>query len=86
MTKPFSRLTKNDLWSLRQQVVLNSLYVADYRNDLGYDEHKVCDFFDGYVSFLQEMADEYGTAWATLDSPEHLYDWFLCFDDFSWID
>jgi hypothetical protein len=86
MTKPFSDLTKHDLWTLRQQIVLGSLYTADYRNDLGYDEHKVCDFFDGYVSFLQDLADEYGSPWAALDSPEHLQEWFLCFDDFSWIE
>lgn len=28
------------LWELRQQIVLNSLFVADYRNSFGIDEKK----------------------------------------------
>lgn len=28
------------LWELRQQIVLNSFYVADYRNSFGIDEKK----------------------------------------------
>ena len=85
MTKPFYALNKHELWALRQEIVLNSLYAADYRNSKGYDEHKVCDFFDGYVSFLEELAEESGTKWTVQDSPEHLFEWFLCFDDLSWM-
>ena len=81
----FNDLTKEQLWALRQEIVLNSLYVADYRNSDGFDEHKVCDFFEGYVDFLQELAAETGTKWTVQDTPEHLYEWFLCFDDFSWM-
>ena len=28
------------LWELRQEIVLGSLYYADYRNSFGIDEHK----------------------------------------------
>lgn len=48
-------MTKQMLWNLRQEITLNSLYVADYRNSLAIDERAVCDFFDGYLEFLGEI-------------------------------
>lgn len=47
------------LWELRQEIVLGSLYYADYRNSFGIDEHKVCDFFTSFWdSFCEELAKE----------------------------
>lgn len=50
--------TKDELVELRKQIVLNSIYYADYRNDFGVDEHKVCDFFDGFVNSLYDEGKE----------------------------
>ena len=88
--KPFNSLSKEELWNLRLQVVLNSLFTADFRNNLGFDPHPVQDFFDNYTTYLQQLADDAGlldtNAWMTLDSPEHLYDFFIYNDDdYSWI-
>lgn len=47
------------LWELRQEIVLGSLYYADYRNSFGIDEHKVRDFFTSFWdSFCEELAKE----------------------------
>lgn len=49
-------MTKDELWALRQEIKLGSLFYADYRNSFGIDTHPVCDFFDGYLEYLdQEM-------------------------------
>ena len=84
--KPLEDFTQDDLWQLRSEIVLNSLFVHDYENSFGIDEHSACDFFDGYCSFLWDIAEQEGHGdWDDYDSPEHLYQWFLCFDDFSWV-
>lgn len=46
------------LWKLRQQIVLNSIYISDYHNNMGIPEKKVCDFFDGFMSYMEELAEE----------------------------
>ncbi len=53
-------LTLSEVKQLRGQIVLNSLYVSDYRNSLGVDSNEACSFFDGYVDYLQELATEDG--------------------------
>lgn len=54
-------LKQEYLWPLRQEIVLGSLYVADYRNSFGIDEHKVCDFFTSFWdSYCEELAKEDG--------------------------
>lgn len=81
-------LKEEYLWELRQQIVLNSLYYSDYRNNFGIDEHKVCDFFDGYVSFLTELEiEKYGKELSNtsdffdeFDNEENLKSWYRCFD------
>lgn len=83
-------LDKIELQNLRSQIVLNSLYVDDYRNDMGIEEHKVCYFFDGYVSYLGELIEEdYPDAknndWFGLlkdyDTIDNLWNWYCCFED-----
>lgn len=82
-------LKEDYLWSLRQQIVLNSLYVSDYQNSFGIDEHKVCDFFDGYISFLTELEKEkYGKELDNIsaffdefDNEENLKKWYGHFAD-----
>ena len=48
-----------EIKQLRDEVVLNSLFVKDYENSFGFDPKEVCDFFDGYVERLAcEVYDE----------------------------
>lgn len=93
MKKKFEDLTSAELSKLRKEIVLNSLYVSDYNNSFGFDANDICSFFDGYVSYLEEIAEEDGfTEWGNIlkmfekyDTEENLYCWFLCFDDLSWV-
>ena len=79
-------LTKNKLWALRQEIVLNSLFVADYQNSLGYTRQSVYFFFDGYMDYLEELAiEEHGSDCSLeqifrFDDPDNLYDWYGCFE------
>ena len=89
--KRFEKYTKEDLWKLRKEIVLNSLFVHDYENSFGLDAHCVCDFFDGYASYLWDLVTEehgHNSTGAMLDeydNEENLWAWFNCFDNFSWI-
>ena len=49
------------LWTLRQQIVLGSLHISDYKNKFGLDPKEVCDFFDGFwCHYVYELAEEDG--------------------------
>lgn len=50
--------TFEDIRELRKQIVLNSLFVSDYENSFDFDAYEVCDFFDGYMDFLDEEYKE----------------------------
>lgn len=93
MRKAFEKLTSAELWKLRKEIVLNSVYTYDYNNSFGFNPCDIGSFFDGYVSYLEEIAEEDGfTEWGNIfkmfekyDTEENLYCWFLCSDDFSWV-
>ena len=83
-------LNKAELKKLRSQITLNSLYISDYHNSLRIEEHKVCDFFDGYVSYLSELIEEdYPNAknndWFGLlkdyDTIDNLWNWYCNFEE-----
>lgn len=83
-------MSEENLWKLRQEIKLGSLFAADYRNSFGIDPHKVCDFFDGFLEFVEEAMQEnypdYDDAafWELLpdyDTPEYLLDWYYCFEE-----
>ena len=91
MRKKFEDLTSGDLWQLRQEIVLNSLFVADYNNSFGFAADSVCTFFDGYVDYLGELAIESGydnvpflEMLDKYDSEDNLFTWYYCCDDYSW--
>ena len=94
MKKRFDDLTREDLAKLRGEIVLNSLYISDYENSFGFSSKSMCEFFDGYVSYLEEIAEEEGyTDWEDTfkmfdlyDNEENLYSWYCCFDDFDWVE
>lgn len=77
--------TKESLWNLRKEIVFNSLYYADYRNSFGVDEHKCCDFFDGYgwqLHYLMEcdgredVGNKYWLYFDEYDNAENLWNFY----------
>lgn len=93
MNTNFADLSSAQLADLRKEIILNSLYISDYDNSFGFDSNHINSFFDGYVSYLEELAKEDGyTEWDNIfkmfdiyDTEENLWDWFNCSDDLSWV-
>ena len=92
LTKNFENLTKEELVELRKEIILNSLFVDDYENSFGFDANHIATFFEGYVSYLEELANEDGFKYHTAfelfekyESDENLWSWFNCYDDLSWV-
>lgn len=89
MRKAFEELTSAELLHLRKEIILNSILVYDYTNSFGFNPWDICSFFDGYVSYLNELAREDGYEdidyLTKYDTEENLYSWFLCYDDLSWV-
>ena len=74
-------LTKEQLWKLRQEIVLNSLFLKDYNNSFGIDVKECNSFFDGYVEYLNELAEADGgvtheDTFKQYDNPTNLENWF----------
>ena len=75
-------LTMEQLKQLRSEIVLGSLYTSDYKNSLNIDIREVQDFFDGYVEYLWEIAEENGSSDIDeYDTQENLESWYNCFDE-----
>lgn len=80
-------LTKKQLFALRKEVVLNSLFTRDFENSFGISPTDCQAFFDGYVEYLWELAtselDYRGTdimwVFEKLDNKENLCSWFEIF-------
>ena len=53
-----NKLNKEQLWELRQEIVLNSMFLDDYQNSFGVDKNECFAFFDGYVEELVDKARE----------------------------
>lgn len=91
MNKRFEDFNKQDLEQLRNEIVLNSLYISDYNNSFNIDPHSVCDFFDGFISYMEELTSEinpnitYDEMFEKCDNTETLFEWYLCYEDFSWV-
>ena len=51
-------LTKENLWKLRKEIVLNSLYLSDYENSFGIDKEDLFYFFEGYLEDLGYLMEE----------------------------
>ena len=80
-------LTREELWDLRNEIVLNSLYTSDYENTHHILPKDAQDFFDGYVEYLYELAEENGEKpdiqdlCIKYDNPDNLENWYNCFED-----
>ena len=88
----FDDLTREDLIKLREEIVLNSLYTSDYENSFGFKAHSVAVFFDGYISYLEELAEEDNfhtdndfEFFNKYDNIDNLESWYNCFEDFDWV-
>lgn len=51
-------LSFDELKSLREQISVGSIYLADYDNSFGVDRNVVCSICDGYLEWLDEMFGE----------------------------
>lgn len=73
-----NNLTKEQLWKLRQEIVLGSLYTHDYDNSFGIDPSAVCNFFDSFIEDAQ--MDDYGKPnnrkTEEYDNAEDLYNYY----------
>ena len=73
-----NNLTKEQLWKLRQEIVLGSLYTHDYDNSFGIDPSAVCNFFDSFIEDAQ--VDDYGRPnnrkTEEYDNAEDLYNYY----------
>lgn len=58
--KRITALSPAGLKALRREITLNSIYTSDYETGFHISPKAVQDFFDGYVDFLFEMAEEEG--------------------------
>lgn len=80
-----------NLKKLRNEICLNSLFLADYENSLGIDYRICSSFFDGYMSFLEEKEyEKYGNNDLTLeelcrefDTTANLIEWYYCHETFG---
>ena len=53
-----NQLSTEQLYALRKEITLNSLFIKDYNNSFGINPEEVCNFFNGYVEYLYEIAEE----------------------------
>lgn len=80
-------LGPRQLWKLRKQICINSLFYVDYENDYGIDPKEVCDFFNGWLDFLVEdmkedhsdyCDDKYWDYFDEYDTYRHLNEYASC--------
>ena len=66
------------------------MFFSNYRNSFEIDPRKVCDFFEGFLEFVEEKMREDHPGfddkdfWELLpdyDTPEYLLDWYYCFEE-----
>ena len=84
-----NNLTKEQLWKLRQEIVLGSLYTHDYDNSFGIDPSAVYNFFDSFIEDSQ--VDDYGRPnnrkTEEYDNAEDLYNYYCsCENPFGEVD
>ncbi len=90
--KPFEKLTKDELWEIRQGIILNSMFYHDYQNEYGIKNETLYSFFESYFSYICELADElYENSNIEIvikefDNKENLYSWYCNYDNFDWIE
>lgn len=85
--KSFNELSKDELWILRQSIVLNSLFYGDYETKYLFNPYKLESFFGGYVDYLCEIANDkslpLSTIFSNYDNAYNLYEYFGLSDDWD---
>jgi len=66
--KTIRELTPLQLKRLKKDCIINSFFLRDYTNRYGVDPSEACDFFMGYLDYLEELMRE--------DTPQYEDDWF----------
>lgn len=61
-----AELSEKDVKKLQKQIVMGSLYLADYENSFGVNEREVSAYADGYL----EVEDEYDSFYDYIQSVE----------------
>jgi len=74
-----NNLTKEQLWNLRKEIVLGSIYINDYKNSLNINPQAVCNFFDSFIEDAQQ--DDEGNfnnrKTEDFDNAEELYNYYF---------
>ena len=81
-------MSKRNLWALRTEISLGSLYTSDYENTFRILPIIVQNFFDGYIEYLWEVAEEnnkkdmdFEDLVEIYDNADNLEGWYYCFDE-----
>ena len=77
-------LTNKSLLQLRKEIVLGSIYLWDYENSFNISRVQVCDFFNGFIEYIEELMSEDGkdnSHFKEYDTDENLLAWYGCFDE-----
>lgn len=86
-------LTREQFEQLRGEIVLNSLFLADYENSLGISALRVYDFFDGWLDdemyYWKEKhprasakkCDQYFNSLLDKNDINAMYDYYLSFEE-----
>ena len=76
-------LNKDSLWQLRQEIVLGSIYIRDYKNSFDIPEEVCFAFFDGFLddcwdieNELENGITEVDELYAKYDNAEALWNYF----------
>ena len=73
-----NNLTKEQLWKLRKEIVLGSIYVDDYKNSFGIEPKAVQDFFDSFIedSQVDDEGKPNNRKTEEYDNAEDLYNYY----------
>ena len=80
----FQDLNKDQLWDLRTQIVLNSIFISDYEHTFEFDPDDICGFFDGYLEYIYELTGDDSRdvldVIREFDTPDSLFEYYWGLD------
>lgn len=68
-------LTKKDIYNLRKQVIINSVFIKDYENNLFIEPKNVCAFFDGAIDYYKDDINDIKNITLKM-----FYNYYLCYE------
>lgn len=96
--KRLEDFTVEDLKQLRQEIVLDSIYIGDYKNSFGISPYYVYLFFDSYLDFIEGLGNEdsaitsepaelrWSKTLERYDNIDTLKEWYDVYDTFDWVE